>query len=209
MEELSARGGALVGWVNATWPLARLVASATCLRLSIVIDTYDFLPSEVVSLERYAPIPFFASGVRIVHARQDYPRRIIFWSLDNPERLIEQIRDTGFSPTASSISETERRGFPVRWTAILLFLLIWNGLMLLAGSVPSGHLKEHGLFALLALLMAFLVCWGTKTSPILQKMILSDGHSVTEIKAYLSLVQIVTGFLVVIFSVLVLTHTFG
>jgi hypothetical protein len=209
MEEISVRGGARIGWVNASWPLAKLVASASRLRLTSVLDTYDFLPSDVVSIERYGLIPFFASGVRIAHARSDYPSKIIFWYLGNPEALIEQIRGTGFSPTAPASSERKWRGFPIRWTAVLLFILTWNGLFLLDAVVPRRLVNRPGLFTLIPLLLAFLVCWGTKTSPRLQKMILRDGHSVNEIKASLSLVQTVSGILLVIFAVLVLTHVFG
>ncbi len=209
MEEINVTGGARIGWVNATWPLAKLVASARRLRLTSVLDSYDFLPSDVVSLERYGSIPFFASGVRIAHARSDYPSKIIFWYLGNPEALIEQIRGVGFSPTAPASSETKWRGFPVRWTVILLFVLAWNGLFLLDGVVPRSFANRPGLFTLIPLLLAFLVCWGTKTSPTVQKMILRDGHSVNEVKAHLSLVQIVSGILLVIFAVLLLPHAFG
>ena len=209
MEEISVRGGARIGWVNATWPLAVLVASASRLRLTSVLDTYDFLPSDVVSLERYGSVPFFASGVRIAHARSDYPSKIIFWYLGNPEVLIEQIRRAGFSPTAPASSETKWQGFPVRWTVILLFILTWNGLFLLDRVLPRSLANRRGLFSLIALLLAFLACWGTKTSPRLQKMVLKDGHSVSEIKAFLSLVQTVSGILLVIFAVLVLTDAFG
>lgn len=209
MEEISITGGARIGWVNATWPLARLVASATRLRLISVLGTYDFLPRDVVSLERYGSIPFFASGVRIAHAHSDYPSKIIFWYLGNPETLIEQIRGVGFLPAAPPSSETKWRGIPVRWTAILLFILIWNGLFLLDGAVRHSFVSQPGLFTLIPLLLAFLVCWGTKTSPRLQKMILRDGRSVNEIKAHLSLIQTVSGILLGIFAVLVLTHSFG
>lgn len=207
MEKLSATGGARIGWANATWPFAKLVASATHLRLSTLLGTYDFLPSDVVSLERYGSVPFFSSGIRIAHVRSDYPPKIIFWYLGNPETLIERIRETGFSPTAPASSETERRGFPVRWTTILLFFLAWNGLFLLDLSAPRRVGNEPGLFALLALCLAFVVCWGTRTSPRLQKMILRDGHSVTEIKSFLLLVQIVAGILLAILAVMLLTHS--
>jgi hypothetical protein len=182
-----------------------------------VIDTYDFLPSDVVSLERYGPIPFFSSGVRITHARSDYPSKIIFW-YGNPETLIEQIRGVGFSPTAPTSCETKWRGFPVRWTALLLFILAWNGLFLLDAVVPHSSANRPGPLTLLPLFLAFLVCWGTKTSGRLQQLILSDGHSINEVKAFLSLIQIVSGILLVIlslefcwsyFALLLITHAFG
>jgi hypothetical protein len=196
----SATGGARIGWVNATWPFAKLVASSSLLSLRSLQGTYDFVPGDVVSLERYGSIPFFSSGVRIVHARRDYPSKIIFWYLGAPELILAKVREAGFLPTAPASAESRWRGMPVRWTAILLFILIWNGLFLpirlgtrnLAG--PSSGL------VLVPLLAAFLACWGIKLSPRFQKMVLSDGHSVSEIKAWLSLIQAVSGLLLVIFA---------
>ena len=209
MEVIDVRGGARIGWVNATWPLAKLVASATQLRLTSVIDSYDFLPSDVVSLERYGSIPFFSSGVRIAHARSDYPSKIIFWYLGNPETLIEQIRRVGFSPTAPASSETKWRGLPVRWTALLVFILAWTGLFRLDAVLPHSSVNRLGPLTLLPLFLAFWVCWATKTSGRLQQLILRDGHSINEIRAFLSLIQIVSGILLVIFAVLVLTDAFA
>jgi hypothetical protein len=128
--------------------------------------------------------------------------------MSSPESLIDQIRATGFSPTAPAASETKWRGFPVRWSATILFILAWNGLLFLDRSVPRSGANQPGLFALLALLLAVLVSWGIKKSHKIQQMILSDGHSVSEIKSFLSLVQIVAGFLLVIFVMIVLAHAF-
>ncbi|HYA63828.1 MAG TPA: hypothetical protein VED66_11545 [Candidatus Sulfotelmatobacter sp.] len=210
METISAIGGSRIGWVNATWPFAKLVVSSTHLRLATnFLDTYDFLPSEVVSLESYGLVPFFARGIRIVHARPDYPPKIIFWYLGNPEALLERIRGAGFLPTAPASSETKWREFPARWTAILLFILVWNGLFLIGNAGPRGPVNRPGLFTLAPLFLAFMVSWGTKKSLGLQRLILKDGHSVNEIRASLSLIQVVTGVLLIIFSILLLTHTFG
>jgi hypothetical protein len=209
MEEISVTGGARIGGVNATWPLAKLFASAARLKLISVIDTYDFLASDVVSLVRYGSIPFFSSGVRIVHARQDYPPKIIFWYLGNPETILRAIHEIGFVPTAPAGSEIKWRGIPVRWTTILLFILAWNGLFLLGGAVPRILVKRPELFSLIPLFFAFAISWRTKTSPRLQKMILREGRSVNEIKAFLSLVQIVSGILLVAFAGLLVTHVFG
>jgi hypothetical protein len=209
MEEIKITGGARIGWVNASWPFAKLIASATSLRLSSLGGTYNFLPSDVVALERYGIIPLFSSGIRIAHARPDYPSKIIFWYLGNPETLLGEIRETGFLPTAPTSSESKWRGIPVRWSAILLAILVWSGLFFLDDVFLRGIVKRPGFFTLAPLLLAFSVCWRAKTSPGLQEMILKDGHSINEIKAYLSLVQTVSGILLVMFSMFMLTGVFG
>jgi hypothetical protein len=201
----SATGGARIGWVNATWPLARLVVSPSLLRLSAIQGAYDFLPSQVVSLQRYGSIPLFSSGVRIVHAHPDYPHKIVFWYFGNSEKLIEKIRQAGFLPTAPAAAEVKWRGIPVRWTAILVFILVWYGLFLPMRAFAKPPLAV----ALIPVITTFFVCCGIKRYPWLQKAILRNGHSIGEIKAYLSLLQTVTGFLSVIFLVLALAQVFG
>ena len=167
------------------------------LRLSTLLGTYEFLPNDVVSLERYGSIPLMR-GVRIVHARSDYPSKIVFWCLD-PEDLIERIRNAGFSSRAPVTSESQRRGIPVRWTTIVLFLLVWNALFLLANTVVRT-------VAPIPILLAFLLSWGIRVSPRVQKMVLKEGRSVTEIKAPLLLIQIISGLLLVVFTVLLLAN---
>jgi len=205
MGEINVTGGARIGFVNATWPLAKLVASPLGLRLTCVLDTYHFVPTDVVSLERYRSIPLFTNGVRIVHARPDYPWKIIFWCFGSPDELISRIREAGFMPSAIAGSEIQSRGIPFRWGAILAFILIWSGLFLLFSPVPHGSMNKPGAFALAPLLFAFLIGWGTKGSVILQKIILKDTRSVNEIKSFLSLIQTVSALLLVIFAVLLLT----
>ena len=209
MEQFRVTGGARIGWVNATWPLATLSVSPTRLRLTGLIGTYDFLPSDVVFLERFGSIPFFSSGVRIVHARRDFPPKIIFWYLGKADTLIDRIRQTGFSPSAPVRSAITHREFPMRWAAILLAIVAWNGLFLLDHLTRRIVLNQTapGVFSMLTLFLAFLACWGIRASPRLQTLVLKDGHSVTEIKSPLLLIQIVTGFLLIIFSLILFTQT--
>lgn len=97
----ATRGGARIGWVNASWPLATLEVSAERLRLRVfLLGTYDFAPGEVIALARYKLLPFFASGIRIVHAKADYPAKIVLWAPSDSDALIDRIREGGFAGAA-------------------------------------------------------------------------------------------------------------
>ena len=90
MSETSYRGGARIGWVNASWPFARLTVSADKLALAS-LGTYEFSPLQVVSVEPYGSIPLLSSGIRIIHNRADYPEKIIFWCMGNRSRVLAEI----------------------------------------------------------------------------------------------------------------------
>jgi hypothetical protein len=153
--EITITGGARIGIVNATWPFAKLSASPIRLRLACLLDSYDFEPRDVVALERYGAIPLFYNGIRVLHARPDYPSKIIFWCFGNPDELINRIRETGFMPTAPASSQVRWRGIPFRWVAVLTFIVVWNGLFLLSSAMPRAK-SQTGISALAALLFAFL-----------------------------------------------------
>ena len=203
--EISVIGGARIGIVNATWPLARLAATATELKVTSVFDTYDFRPSDVVSLERYGSIPFLGNGIRIAYARPDYPAKVVFWCLGNPDKLLARILETGFSPIAPDNSQIQSRGLAFRWSAALLFILFWNGLFFLNNPNPYLPGNKPGILTLVPLAFAFLTGWGIKRSPELQKMVLKEGRSVNEVRSFLSLLQIVSGLLLIVFTIFLFT----
>lgn len=209
MREIRVTGGARIGIVNATWPLAKLVASRTGLRLASVIDTYEFRPSDVVSLERYGSIPLFYNGIRIAHSRADYPAKVIFWCFGNPNDLIAKIRETGFLPSAPASSQIQSRGIAFRWAFVLFFILAWNGLFFLNRPSPSAPGDKPGVLTLAPLAFAFLISWGAKRSVKLQQVVLKDGRSVNEVRSFLSLIQTVTAILLVVFIILLLTGVLG
>ena len=117
MIEVSFRGGARVGWVNASWPLAKLTASHDRLVVTS-LGTYEFTPDQVQAIERYGSIPILAWGLRIRHNRTDYPENVIFWCMGSRDRVLAQIEQTGFTPKAQA-SSTRARGFPIRWTVVV------------------------------------------------------------------------------------------
>jgi hypothetical protein len=200
-------GGAQIGWVNASWPLARLSATSDQLAIKArVLGNYSFTPQQVSAVERYALIPFLAWGVRIRHRVPDYPRRIIFWCLSDPTTVLQGIRDAGFTPTGSEPKDGRCAGIPVRWSAIIGAIAVWNLLFTLPfigqprGVSPPGWRVLFPLYAVLALVFASLK-FGT-----IQNLLLKPGRSVGEIKPFLRLLAFICGVLAIIFSAIVLLN---
>jgi hypothetical protein len=200
-------GGAQIGWVNASWPLAKL--SATSDRLAVtarILGNYSFTPQQVSTIERYALIPFLAWGVRIRHQVPDYPRRIIFWCLCEPKVLLRGIQDAGFAPSGSEPAEARRAGIPVRWSAVIGAIALWNLLFILPplgqprGASPAGWRVLFPLYAVLGLVFGALKSAG------IQRMLMKPGRSIGEIKPFLRLLAFICGLLAIVFSIIVLVN---
>lgn len=201
--EFTARVGARVGWARASWPLASLTVSKTALRLS-ALGTYVFAPTEVVGLERVG-IPFISSGVRIVHSRAEYPENIVVWSLGSPDQLIARISEAGFHGTAPVTSAAGAKGFPLRWSAVVVFIIVWNVLLFIDFDRGNGNGREPGILTLVAFAMVFVLAWGLRVSEWVQGMVLRQGHSIGEIQTPLLIAQLVAGAFLVGFA---LVHAF-
>jgi hypothetical protein len=102
----TVKGGARIGFVNYTWPLAKLVVTADRLTVSTTMfglfgmGTYSFSEAQILSIERYGWIPFIGEGIRITHSVADYPEKIVFWC--RPSSGLAGISAIGFSPAATS-----------------------------------------------------------------------------------------------------------
>ena len=64
-----------------------------------------------------------------------------------------------------------------------------------------------GVFAVLALLFIFMMSTTTKMSSKIQKFVMRDGHSVGEIKPFLSLIQLISGIIFVGFAIGLISRT--
>jgi len=194
-------GGADVAFVDASWPLARFEASRKqiTLRLWILGLRYVLAPEDVTGLEVWGSIPFLRQGIRIRHVNPDLPRRIIFWSLGGARKLLDEIQQTGFVPAARS-GDT-RVGVPVRMLAVVFVILLWNAALVL--TAPLSSHAALPMSALMPLVLTFAVALATPRSPRLQALILRKGRHVGEIMPFLRLLTLVTGLLLVIFSILI------
>jgi hypothetical protein len=198
-------GGARIGWMNASWPLARLSANQDNLKIAVkILGDYSFTPEQVVSIEKYVLIPVIAWGIRIHHSVADYPQRFIFWTLGNPSKILDGIKQSGFLPIASSSSISPRRGIPIRWPAIIAIIVIWNALFLL-----NGVQKNPNPLVLAPLLFAFMLSICTPHSTSLQRLILKPNRTVGEIQPLLRLLAFISGLLLIVFSILLACGAFN
>ena len=178
MEPFTKTGGARIGWVNASWPLARLSATHDKLTVAArMLGTYTFNPEQVCAVERYVLIPLVAWGVRVRHCVPEYPQRIIFWSFASPDSLLRGIQSTGFVPSGPTSAIPLHQGIPVRWSAIIVSIIVWNVLFMLP-FVGRSASSVNGLILLMPLIAVFLLSIGTLTVPTLQRFILKPDRSV-------------------------------
>ena len=202
--EVTARGGARIGWANATWPFARLKAERSGLSLKVFLfGSYQFSPENVVSLEKYGLIPFLGQGIKITHSVHEYPTKIVFWCLGRPNRLISRIKETGFTESGRMPVESTRSGFPVRWQAVLLMVVLWNVLFLIDDYYggKGGGSGDIGSDALLALLLFTAIPIGIKYYRPLQKIFLKEGRSPKEIGVWLNFMPTLSGIMFVFFLI--------
>ena len=98
----SVTGGARIGLMNYSWPMAKLTATADRLTLTTTMfglfgmGTYSFTCDQILSMEPYGFIPVIGQGIRITHAVAGYLRDVLFWG--NPRQTLAGIAAVGFAP---------------------------------------------------------------------------------------------------------------
>jgi hypothetical protein len=205
MDEVSFRGGARIGWINASWPFARLTSAANRLTL-VSLGQYEFTPEQVASIERYSSLPLLGSGIRINHNRSDYPEKLIFWCVGNREQTIAQIDQSGFRPKGQP--GVRAAGFPIRWSVVIVLAILWNAFFMLDSALSSAQWRGSGPFVLLALLLVLGFATAVQVSTPLQHLVLRKGHYVGEIKAFLRVLQVVCGIASVAYAIMLLAHAY-
>jgi hypothetical protein len=70
-------GGARIGFINATWPLARLSADRDAIALRCLFKL-TFPRHKITRLSRYRG--FISTGLQIEHTVRRYPGFMLFWT---------------------------------------------------------------------------------------------------------------------------------
>lgn len=192
------RGGAQVGWVSASWPLAGIEVGASRLAISS-LGTYVFAPNEVTAVEPVGAIPFLTQGIRIHHTKAEYPEKVVFYTPSGREALLAAVRGAGFS-VGQAIGQA-KRGFPMRLPAVVLVIVLWNLLFFL--DKPNVKLEHHtpGPYVLIALAMLFMLALLLPRSAWLQALFMREDRDIGEVTSLLRLVQIVSGFMLLGFGI--------
>ena len=73
-------GGARIGFLNATWPFARLSADGDAIALRLLIVKFTFPREKIRRLSRYRG--FMSTGLQVEHAVGHYPKFMLFWTFD-------------------------------------------------------------------------------------------------------------------------------
>lgn len=109
-------GGARVGWLRVTWPLAVLRAREDGLELISALGRRRFAPEEVVAIEPVTWFPLLSWGVSIEHLRSDAPEQITFWSIRPPAGVVRAIARAGFvaKGTAAKVDRSQDETLVVR-----------------------------------------------------------------------------------------------
>jgi len=144
-----------------------------------------------------------------------WPRRRC-WSCGADMTAVERHRAAGGAAPAPPSPAPVPTGFPLRWQAIVMFILGWNVLFLLDGAkrdmflamfaaLRDGNLPAPeampagfaGFSVLPAVAFAFAFAAATLASPLMQRFVLRPGHTVAEIRPLLYLLLAVTGLMIV------------
>jgi hypothetical protein len=90
---LAQIGGARIGFINATWPLAQLSADRDAIALRCLFR-FTFPRHKITRLSRYRR--FFSTGLQIEHTVSRYPRFMVFWGFSF-ERLKAELEALGYT----------------------------------------------------------------------------------------------------------------
>jgi hypothetical protein len=204
MYEIKETGGAKMGLVGCTWPFAELLVSKNELQLNAsIIGNMYFRPSDVISIERSSF--FYGAGIKINHRVNGYSQNVIFSTFAGRD-LIKRIEDSGFlnnqgplpDEIEGKISKYQSSGsFPMKWSALIVFVVIWNLLFLGDQLGYFGKLDGFplGIGAKLGLAFAFIFAFATLLSEPFSILVLKDGRTAKEIRSFLFFLMAISGLM--------------
>lgn len=221
MNFLEIRGGASIGWVSMTWPLAKLSVTRDQLRINgLGLASCVFEPRDIVALQPRGAMPAFVSNaIQITHTRPDLPEKIAFMTVGRSrDQLLADIAATGFRPSAAAKDVPARSGMAFRWSFVIVLALCWNILFLLDNlEVLSGFIASNGLeprriapfgwLSLLAIASLFALAVLLPCFERLRTWAIRPGRHIGEVMPVINLVRLITGMMLFGMTMTFLTGT--
>jgi len=204
----STRGGARIGWVNYSWPLASLSVDASSLTITTTffglfeMGRYSFRPDQVAHLGKYGWLPVLGEGIRVQHTVANYPGKVVFWC--RPSAVLQGIASTGFHGTSEStapLGSLPSRGFPLRIWPPVVILLLWNLLFGYEFFSQPRPVAFPGPCTIAALSLVFVTSLAVLFSPSVQAIFLRPGRRIAEVRPLFMLIAIITGIMTCVFTI--------
>lgn len=213
MDEFKWTGGARIGNTNTTWPFAKLLVTNELLEIQAsIVGHLVFRPQDIISVEVHQSFPLIGHGVKINHKVSNYNENVIFWTMADPEIVINQIRKTGFldkPPIDAGIEDSEvllerqkSGAFPIRKPIAIGLVVLWNLLIMMDFAtffLDFGNPFFLGFGTVAALGIILLTTLLTLLSKDFAKLVLKKGRTVQEIKLFLYFLLVILGFMLSIF----------
>ena len=207
MNELKLTGGARIGMANATFPFATLKVNKDQLKLNAsIIGNLIFQASDIISIEPYIMLPVIGQGIKINHKVDNYKERVIFWTLKDPNFVVQQIKETGFLNNQNTteqkikgeiIDKQVKGAFPIKKGFAIGIIVILN-LLFLTDFIPfflgkTDDFPNKGVLAAIGFL--FLTALFSLISTRFKRLILKDGQELNDINKFAIFTIIISGFM--------------
>ena len=212
MNDIEETGGANIGLAHATYPFAKLTVNKNVLQLNAsIIGNLYFRPSDIISLESSSIR--YGVGLKIKHKVEKYNSKVIFLTAGSAD-LIRRIEATGFLQNTDPLpAEVEAEvakyqlggSFPMKWSAAIGFVVIWN-LLFFADQFGYFGKKSNMLFgngARIAVALAFLFALVLLISAPFRQVVLKEGRTLKDVKPFLLFLMLITGVMFLVLSVVI------
>ncbi len=207
-------GGARIGMANASFPFASLYVDHTVLKINAsIIGHLVFQPKDIISILPHTSIPIIGKGIEITHRVSNYSTEVIFWTLKNPNTVLNEIEKTGF--LSNSLSETSTQDleilkqqqedrFPIKKSAVLFYIAAWN-ILFLTDIIPSFFYEKtespfHGAGIPVALGLVFFSSLLVLFSKSFQKLKLKENCTLATFKKFVYFLAFISGILCIAFA---------
>lgn len=208
-EKFTLTGGARIGKANATYPFADLYVDKSILKINAsIVGDLVFQPKDIIELKPYTSIPVIGNGIKVIHRVEKYNSEVIFWTLKDPKLVISEIEKTGFMENTDTdlidtnlgmIARQNQGSFPMKKTAAIFFIAVWN-LLILSAIIPSILNSDSKGFPLgigINLALGFILVSSilALVSKSFRKLILKEGRDFEDIKKFIYLIIFITGIM--------------